>query len=59
MVHLEEIHLLDPNLPRLQGISLQGGCIISQNASASPFDPHASDDFAVNVHLLLCTFLIS
>lgn len=55
----EEIHLLDLDLPRLQGISLQG-CDISQAGSTPSFDPRASNNFChvlpLSLHLLLCSF---
>lgn len=55
-VHLEEIHLIDPNLPRLQGISLKR-VYDSQSALAFPFDPHTNNDFyskiPLTLHLLL------
>lgn len=44
----EEMHILDPNLPKLQGVSLKG-CVISQSASAFPFDPHANNDFPYKI----------
>lgn len=45
---LEEMHILDPNLPKLQGVSLKG-YVIPQSASAFPFDPHANNNFPYEI----------